>query len=59
MVYFELCDFCACTGSMDEMTPVHIKKDGRTFTFWYHNTVLNPCLKAKIEELRERFSQPQ
>jgi len=41
---------------MDEMTPVHIEKDGVTYTFWYHNTLKDPCLKAKLDELRDRFA---
>jgi hypothetical protein len=59
MAHFELCDFCSSTGSVDEMTAIHIEdKDGVPHVYYFHNTLENACLKAKIEELQKQFPQP-
>jgi hypothetical protein len=58
MAHFELCDFCSCTGSVDEMAGIHIEdKDGVPHIFYFHNTLENPCLRQKIEELRQQFPE--
>ncbi len=55
MAAYQVCDYCACVGAADTMAEVHIRKGGTLFTFHYHNTLAQPCLRLELERMRRRF----
>ena len=58
-VNIQVCDYCACVGAADKMTELHIVRKGKIFTFHYHNTLAQPCLRLELDRMKRLFQSFQ
>ncbi|MGA7523905.1 MAG: hypothetical protein WBW84_15745 [Acidobacteriaceae bacterium] len=56
LVRYELCDHCKLAGTADEMTVIHLEKNGRPFTYRFHNRNPEDCLAQKLRLLKRQFA---
>ncbi len=55
MAHYLICDLCGGIENPDALTPIHMKRKGQLFTFFFHNRHKDDCLGRKLSDMKVIF----